>query len=1113
MKKLNVTNLLFLFVVLFFTQSIILGQNSVKIWEEPLTLPTYLVEPPDKNPMFFKNESYQGASRYIYPYALLDNITNKKSDKTYKALYLENEYIKLCVIPEIGGRLFYATDKTNGYEIFYRQHVIKPSGIGMLGPWISGGVEFSVFHHHRASTFMPVDYTLVQNEDGSATIWIGETEPRHRMKWTIGISLFPGKSYIEADGRLINSTENINSILYWANVATHANDDYQVIFPSGTDFAVYHAKISFCHWPITTEEYVGKEYYKDSIDASWWKNHPRPISLFAHEIKDDFLAGYDFGKNAGVMHVGNHHIIKGAKLWEWGPGAYGAMWDSKVLTDNDGPYLELMSGAYSDNQPDYSWLKPYEVKTFKQHWYPLRNTQGASAANLKVAVNLKKIGENDILIAANATQIFNEVNVCLKKNDQIIFEKEINISPENPFFHTISIEKNWKENELHLILKDKTGGELISYKPIKKKTGLPLPEPVIPPVSPEQINTIEELYLTGLRIKQFHNARLNPDIYFLEALRRDPLDIRSNTQMGIISKEDGKFDESATYFRTALKRLTADYTKPQNCEPFYHLGLILQAQGKYEAAYDTLYRAAWDQSFASPAYFHLAQISSIRKDYERALEEISRSLDYNSSNLNSLNLKTSLLRETGNIDQAKELAGKVLKKDILNFWAQNELVLISGDNDEKENLKKLMRDNPESYIELAVGYLNSGLHTEAKNILLTAANSGNKRLSRYPTIHYYLGFLYDNEENSEKAGYHFNLGKSLSTDYCFPFRLETINIYKTALKRDASDSRAFYYLGNLLYDRQPEKAIDFWEKTVQLEPELAIAHRNLGWGYNHSRNDLDKAITSYEEAIKNDKTQARYYYELDKLYEKNGTSIDIRHKLLTANHEFVAKRADAILQEIQVLSLIGEYKKAIDYLKSTFFSRQEGFDNIHEIYVDACLGQGILELNSGNNEQAKLYFEMADEYPENHQMSREDDYEKNAQVLYFQAIADERLQKLEDADQLFRKISGLKITSSEFNYYKAMALIKSGNTKEAEKLTKEIIRSGQELISKAGEVDFFSKFGEEQSNIIRKSNGYYLLGLAELIGGKEKKAVEFFDTAFQLNPNHLWAKHYLNELK
>ncbi|MEM6697606.1 MAG: DUF5107 domain-containing protein [Bacteroidota bacterium] len=339
----------FILLNYFNSNSIIAQSGAVKIWEEKLTLPTYKVDPPDKNPMFFENDSYQGASRVIYPYPLEDDMTNIKITKDYKAVYLENDYLKVCILPEIGGRLFYATDKTNNYELFYRQHVIKPAHIGMVGAWISGGIEFCVFHHHRASTNMPVDYKLMENEDGSATLWFGETEPRHRMKWTFGVTLHPKKSYLELDGRMINATENTNSILYWANVATHVNDDYQVIFPPSTDFATYHSKNSFSHWPITKEAYRGNKYYENNIDASYWKNHPGSNSFFAHEIKDGFLGGYDHGKQAGTMLVANPHIVKGAKLWEWGKGS---TWDTKVLTDSDGPYAELMSGAYSDNQPD-----------------------------------------------------------------------------------------------------------------------------------------------------------------------------------------------------------------------------------------------------------------------------------------------------------------------------------------------------------------------------------------------------------------------------------------------------------------------------------------------------------------------------------------------------------------------------------------------------------------------------------------------------------------------------------------------------------------------------------------------------------------------------------------
>lgn len=245
----------------------------------------------------------------------MDNLGNERKDKTYKALYLENEYIRLCLLPELGGKLYDGLDKTNGYHFIYRNHVIKPANIGMLGAWISGGIEWCVIHHHRASTFLPVDYFLTENPDGGRTIWFGETEPRHRMRWIIGLTVFPGKSYVQAKVRIINRTPETHSFLYWTNVATYANQNYRVIFPPSTRVAVYHAKNSFTHWPVSHEIYNGVDYTK-GVDLSWWKNHPEPISFFAHDRQEDFMGGYDYGKNAGTVHVANHHIVKGAKLWE-----------------------------------------------------------------------------------------------------------------------------------------------------------------------------------------------------------------------------------------------------------------------------------------------------------------------------------------------------------------------------------------------------------------------------------------------------------------------------------------------------------------------------------------------------------------------------------------------------------------------------------------------------------------------------------------------------------------------------------------------------------------------------------------------------------------------------
>ena len=208
-------------------------------------IPTYQIGAPEIDPIFFTGRVYQGAEGYIYPYPLYDILTEKKIEKDYNVLRLNNQYVDIAILPEIGGRIFAASDKTNDYPFFYTQTGIKPALIGMLGAWLSGGVEWNIPDHHRASSYMPINWTMKENEDGSKTIWVGETELRHRLKWSIGISVYPNRSWVEAKIKVINPTPMIQSMLYWANVSVHCNDQYQVIFPPDVQFGADHHKVYF----------------------------------------------------------------------------------------------------------------------------------------------------------------------------------------------------------------------------------------------------------------------------------------------------------------------------------------------------------------------------------------------------------------------------------------------------------------------------------------------------------------------------------------------------------------------------------------------------------------------------------------------------------------------------------------------------------------------------------------------------------------------------------------------------------------------------------------------------------------------------------------------------
>lgn len=1122
--------IVFAIIITTFLNPLIAKQNnldSVQIWEEPLEIPTYLVGGPEKSPSFMRNFAYQRAKRSIYPYAMDDNITNEKTIKKYNALYLENKYVKVCILPEIGGRILYAIDKTNNYDIFYRQTVIKPANIGMSGAWISGGVEWNTFHHHRITSFMPVNYKLIENNDGSKTIWIGETEYRHRMGWSIGVTLYPGKSYMKISGRMINSTPNKNSFLYWSNVATHANEDYQIIFPESSNFGVMHAKNSFCHWPITNEVYNGLEHYKNGVDASWWKNNHDLVSIFAYDLKDSFVAGYDHGQDAGTMLVGNPNIVKGGKFFLWGPGTYGQMWDCKILTDSDGPYVELMSGAYSDNQPDYSWLHPYEVKTFTKYWYGIRDLGGAKAANARASLNMEFKQDDEVLVAANTTEIVDDAVITITGlKDEVLYEIKTVIAPDKPFRNEVKLPVEILDpTQVKLVLSESTGKEILTYRPMKKGSEQPLPETVKPPLKPNEIETVEELYLTGLRNKQFHNAFINPLDYFEEGLKRDPNDIRCNTQMGIHYRERGEYDKAATYLRKAIKRLTKDYTRPRDCEPLYHLGLILKEQGQLEAAIDTLYRATWDFNFMSPAYFQLAQISAQKNNYREALEQLNYALTANALNLSAMNLKATVLRMKGDFTEAKSIATRVLDIDPLNTYALNEIYRIAEmNNDSKagsifKSLTELMRNQPETYLELAVTYMNNGIIAEAESILLRADQSADKRLKNYPTIKYYLGYFNDISGDKSAAKEYFTEAVSMPVDFCFPFRLETVKVYETAISYFPKEANTYYYLGNLLFEKQPDLAMHYWKQATEQNPDFAMAYRNIGWGYKYHQKDLKKAINSYEKAISIDSSQAIWFTELDELYENSGVDISKRHAILTQNHETVKKRYRSFVREIRMLIHVGEYDKAINYLTTHYFSRQEGVDNLHDIYVDACLLKGLSLMEDEQYAEAYSFFKMADEYPENQNYARWDIYPKNAQIYYLTGKSLEKSGRKSDAVKYYKMAADTDTRGDfygyskgpQYDYFKALAIKEINKKKNVTSIFDEMIKAGQEKITDYIEL-FFVSFGPGKTLSEVNSEAYYTMGLGYLGKGDVENAKKYFNKAVDTKADHLWADHFLKDL-
>jgi tetratricopeptide (TPR) repeat protein len=1100
-------------------------QTPVKVWEEKIVIPSYTIGAPEPNPIFNLGRNSQGAQGIVYPYPLYDSLTHKKADKAYKIVYLENQYIKIGVLPELGGRLFEGVDKTNNYNFVYRQHVIKPALIGLIGAWISGGIEWNIPHHHRATTVLPVQYRIEHNPDGSQTVWVGEMEIRHRMRWAVGYTLRPGKSYLEAQVRIVNRTPAVETMLCFANVAVSVNDQYQTIFPPSTQLGTFHFKNQFVKWPIADSVYNNEDFTK-GVDISWYKNHFDPSSVFAWNYTDDFFAGYDHGKQAGIMSIADGNVAPGKKVWTWGNGPRGRMWD-KILTDNDGPYEELMRGAYSDNQPDYTWLQPFDAKTFSMFWYPFRDIDGVKNANLDAAVNLEVAKDGTAKLGFYATSAHPSATVLLEAGPQVLLRENISINPGKPWVKQVAIPAAIDEHDLRASLSVE-GRELVAYSPVRL-TPEEMPKPVTPPPASKDIKTNEELYLAGMRLQQFHASSPDPEDYWNEALSRDPADVRVNTAMGITRYKQARFAEAEAFLRKALERPTYQFTTPRDAEPLYYLGLTLKAEGRFDEAYKNFYLATWNLPWRSAGYYGLAEIATMRGDLTTALDFVDRSLDNNQLNIRAVNLKAAILRHMGNKQEAIKALAATHRTDPLDVRTMAERWLASDRPEDRNELTAAMTQFPATAEETAAEYLNAGLWSDGAEILSQAIAAAPDQTKIQPMIYYYLGYFAEKMNQPQKAAQDFALAAKMPPDYVFPFQNEAIDVLRAAMKANPQDAQAPYYLGNLLFDSQPDEAIALWQASAALDPSNAIVHRNLGvaWSHRKSGNSLDKAIAQMELAVSLPHKYAMHFTELDEMYEAEGAAPEKRLALLEDNREVVAQRDDALAREINLLVAMGKFDEAISLLGSKEFSVWEGGSlSVADDWADAHVLRGRQHLQDKQYQEAIADFKAALEPPSN--LPSEDRINRKPEADYWIGMAYQALGDADQAKQYWQKSAAVESAARAHGHndhdgisprtiqacYQALALRKLGQNDQASAKFQELIKHANAAIQKdPAQFDLDAPVSDLLTQRSRLAIAHYVAALSYLGLDDKKKATQELNEALQARPGLATARFTLDQLR
>ncbi len=1035
---------------------------SVKARIEPRVIPTYPVGAPEKNPVFFEKRVYQGSNGKVYPVPFIDKVFDEPVPVTYQSVLLENEFVRLVMLPEIGGRILFGQDRTNDdYDFFYRQDVIKPALVGLAGPWISGGVEFNWPQHHRPGTFMPCDVFIEEETDGARTVWMSEHDPLNRLKGMHGIRLRPGSSLVELRARLYNRTPLTQTFLWWANVAAMVHARYQSFFPPDVRYVADHAVRAMSSFPEAMNPYYGVDYQNRprANDLSWYKNIPVPTSYMVCQTMFDFFGGYDFDAGGGFVHVADRHIAPGKKQWSWGNHEFGWAWD-RELTDTNGPYIELMAGVFTDNQPDFSYLAPYETKTFSQFWWPIQGIgpvqQATNKAALRMVVRDDRVIELGLCVSEKT-----EGRVVIRRGDEWLLEKSVSLEPGRCWLHAQLKFGGENPSELTAEVLDQDGVRILDFRPVDLGRLKREREVATEPAGPAEMPSSDELYFTGEHLEQYRHPTRSPELYWQEALRRDDGDARCNIAMGRRALKSGRLVLSEEHFRKAVARQTLRHPNPETGEAHYFLGLTLFYQNRPDEACAFLAKAAWSHAWRGAARYLLACIDCRNHRPEQAYANLEESISVNGDHHKAQVLLAALLRHDGE-DEALSVLGDLLEVDPLDHWARHEMML-HGELTEAAFLKAC-RNDAQTILDLVFDYADAGFIGEAAGLLrlhlenrVTPSATPNP-LSRAVSSLYVLAWLERDSSLLEQA-------REQSPDYFFPSRLHEQLVLEWALQQPGADPVAAYGLGNCFYDlKRHDEALACWERSVSDGAAFATVFRNLGIGTWNIRHDGEGARKYYLRALELDPADPRLVSEYDQLCAKLNDPVADRLRFLEEHLELALLRDDCTVSLATLHNLSGNPAKALEILVSRRFHPWEGGEgSVLRQFTTAHLLLGRKALEEGDAETALVHFNGAMDTPE----SLGEAYhllQAKADVNYWIARALKSLGREEEASSHFRLSAGevgdfseMAVTvHSPLSYYRGLSLRELGREDDALALFAGLKAFAMEKLGETARIDYFA---------------------------------------------------------
>ena len=1000
------------------------SQQKVRLWEGTVAFSLYGYDE-DVQPDIFQKLRRWPVS---YPYPRNDLIRSRRRVRKFRALFLENEYLKVTVLPELGGHVYSAYDKVAGCEVFYRMSELRPKPLGRRGAWGPVGIEFNFPSAHSPTTLSPVDAVLRENPDGSGSIVIGDIERVSRMRYSIDVTLRPGVCALFAVVTLHNRTALPQSYYYWANAAIPVDDHTRFVLPI-TSTRGHGLPGSGSAWPV-----------RNGVDLSWRRNIKHTMGVFGHGCREDFFGAYNVARDCGVAHVADYRLLPGKKVFDWGTGPQGTRKGTE-FTEADGAYAEIQAGLF-EGQPSYELLEPHRVVRFREMWLPLHGLGTAfSRANEDAAVALEAENGKRVRIGVNVTRTRRRCRIVLKRNGRKVFGTVRDISPERPFAVTVKLpagRPGTADFELAVTCPDQ--GLLISHRvgarAEARKTAPGWLDDKTHPDEPRGNHfgadgNIERRFLRALQLEKIgltHAAKTT----YEQVLEQDPGYAPAQLQMGLLSLWSGEWAKAVDHLNHALAR------NPDTVEAHYHLGLAFTGMGDHVRAKDAFWVALRSQAGDVRCHMQLGLAAMRQGEYTEAVAFFERVLTLSPLDTRAVGLLSASLRHLGRATEAAERLTPMLSLFPVDYLLHSEARRTAKALGQTSRVRRadtafrtLMGRNVQAYLELATDYAGAGLHTEALDVLkrgIAATRSGDYV---YPMLCYYTGACLEKLGRTREARAYYRRGGRMKPDLCFPGRVEAIAVLERVLELFPDDARAAQYLGNILYHRTRRKeAVRLWRRAFRRVKDSLVLCTSIGlaaW----ERGDADETVHWLRCASRLDPDDLRLLlWLIHVMGEASGRERE-RLRLIQGLYEEHPEHDGVRETYTSMLLDRGKVEKALAVMSGHRFRTRHGIFTLSQMHLNAHTRLGESCLARKNYARALEHFQQAHHIPL--ELGEDETrFHFYGKVYYLSGVCLEKMGRKREARKCYHRcVSEGRRWLPELHYYDYLSYVRLGRSKAA----------------------------------------------------------------------------------